>query len=134
MFTEWNKIGKAKAIFILFITLPNLILPMKAAATVRIFDIVVQFIFAVILIPLITKIVSKSNREISRPDWNDSPFNFKKPTSNFQFFAFFFLAIGLSILIGSGIKYYALNGFGLTTLSLSLGIFVGIRLTLNKKR
>jgi hypothetical protein len=130
MFKKWDRTGKAKAIFLAIVTLPNLIIPISSAGPKGLLNILMPMIFAIILIPLITKHYVRGTKRIIQPDWNDSPFSFKKPISNFQFFAYFFLLVGLSMLIGSGIKYQTLNNFGLTNVSFSTGIFIGMKLAL----
>jgi hypothetical protein len=84
------------------------------------------FIFACIAIPLIilfNKIVL--GQEIKRPNWNDNPLALKYPLSFFHFGAFFFIIIGFSILIGTGIKFQIINNIGLSSILFGFGILMG---------
>ena len=69
-------------------------------------------------------------REIIKPTWNDNPLTLKRPLSFFHFGAFFFMTIGISMLLGTAIKFQTLSFFGLTAISFGFGILIGIWLTL----
>lgn len=128
---NWNKTGKIKAIVLGLLALPNLLMPIGATGEQGLFMILMPLVFGSIAIPLITKFnEALFGREIRKPTWNDNPLTLKRPLSFFHFGAFFFLTIGLSILIGTGIKFQTLNFIGLTTMSFGLGILIGIWLTL----
>jgi hypothetical protein len=62
--------------------------------------------------------------------WNDNPITLKKPLVMFDFFAYFFIIVGISMLIGTLIKFQLLNKFGLTSISYGFGIFIGIFLSI----
>jgi hypothetical protein len=89
-------------------------------------------IFGSIAIPLISKFNgSLMGREIAKPHWNDNPLKLKRPLSFFHFGAFFLLTVGLSIVLGTVIKFQSLSQFGLTAVFFGIGILIGINLTLN---
>jgi len=126
-----NKTGKIKAIILGLICLPNIIKPIGAQTNMSFLSILMPLIFGVVAIPLIMKINATIFRQvIERPTWNDKPIPFKKPLSFFHFGAFFFLTLGISMIIGTLIKYQQLNKFGLLTISFGIGILLGIQLLL----
>lgn len=128
---DWNKTGKIKAIILGILFLPNLIKPIGAQPDFGFTMIIMPLIFGVIAIPFITKINSAIlGQVIERPTWNDNPLTLKRPLSFFHFGAFFFLTTGLSMIIGTLIKYQQLNQFGLTAISFGIGILLGIQLLL----
>jgi hypothetical protein len=128
---DWNKTGKIKAIILGILFLPNLVKPIGAQPDFGFAIIVMPLIFGIIAIPFITKINSAIlGQVIERPTWNDNPLILKRPLSFFHFGAFFFLTTGLSMIIGTIIKYQQLNKFGLTAISFGIGILLGIQLLL----
>jgi len=128
---NWNKTGKIKAIVLGILALPNLLMPIGATGPKGFMMILVPLIFGAIAIPLIMKFNNAaSGQEIVKPTWNDNPFVLKRPLSLFHFGSFFFLAVGISMLLGAGIRYQTLNSFGLIAVSFGLGILIGIWLTL----
>lgn len=127
---NWNRTGKIKAIILGLLALPNLFMPIGATGQQGLAMILMPLIFGSIAIPLITKFNSGLGREIIKPTWNDNPLAMNRPLSFFHFASFFFLTIGLSMLVGTGIKFQTLSFFGLTSISFGLGIFIGIWLTL----
>lgn len=128
---NWNRTGKIKAIVLGVFALLNLLMPIGATGQQGLETILMPLIFGSLVTPLIAKYNGKiSGREITKPTWNDSPFNWKRPLSLFHFGSFFFMTIGLSMLIGTGIKFQSLNFFGLTSISFGLGILIGIWLSL----
>ena len=128
---DWNKTGKIKAIILGILFLPNLIKPIGAQPDFGFTMIIMPLIFGVIAIKFITKINSAIlGQVIERPTWNDNPLTLKRPLSFFHFGAFFFLTTGLSMIIGTLIKYQQLNQFGLTAISFGIGILLGIQLLL----
>jgi hypothetical protein len=129
---DWNRTGKIKAILLVVFSLPNLIAPIGVNPQQGLLvSILMPLIFGSIAIPLISKFNSALlGREIVKPHWNDNPLTLKRPLSFFQFGAFFFLAVGLSMVIGTAIKFQILNQFGLTSVFFGIGIMIGITLTL----
>ena len=136
---DWNKTGKIKAILLVLFSLPNLIAPIGTDTQQSLFvSILIPLIFGSISIPIISKFNSSlMSREIAKPHWNDNPLILKRPLSFFHFGAFFLLTVGLSIVLGTVVKFQSLSQFGLTAVFFGVGIFIGINLTLkwiNKKR
>jgi len=128
---NWNKTGKTKAIILGLLALPNLLLPVAQQGQEGSTMIVMPLIFGSLGIPLIAKFNGVMFRlELTKPTWNDNPLTMKRPLSFFHFGSFFFLAVGLSILIGTGINSQTLSFLGLTSISFGLGILIGIWLTL----
>jgi hypothetical protein len=127
---NWNRTGKIKAIILGILALPNLLMPIGATGQQELAMILTPLIFGSIAIPLIAKFNAGLGREIVKPTWNDNPLTMKRPLSLFHFGSFFFLTVGLSMLVGTGIKFQTLSFFGLTAISFGLGILIGIWLTL----
>lgn len=128
---DWNRTGKIKAIILGILFLPNIIIPIEAKHDMSFAMIIMPLIFGVVAIPFITKInAAIFGQVIERPTWNDNPITLERPLSFFHFGAFFFLTSGLSMIIGTLIKYQQLNPFGLTSISFGIGILLGIRLLL----
>lgn len=127
---NWNRTGKIKAIILGLLALPNFLFPVGAQEQQGLAMILMPLIFGSIAIPLITKFNGAFLRgEITKPTWNDNPLTLTRPLSFFHFGSFFFLTVGLSILLGTGIKFQMLNFLGLTSISFGLGILIGIWLT-----
>lgn len=128
---DWNKTGKIKALILGILFLPNILKPIGAKADFGFAMIIMPFIFGIIAIPLIVKVnAAIFGQVIERPSWNDNPLTLKRPLSFFHFGAFFFLTIGLSMIIGTAIKFQHLSQFGLTAISFGIGILLGIQLLL----
>jgi hypothetical protein len=128
---NWNKIGKIKAIILLIIALLNLATPFQSPEILGFGMVIIPCVMASLSIPLLLKMkITLQDWEIVKPSWNDNPLSLKKPISSFQFAAFFFLAIGISLIISTGIKFHTLNIIGLSIISFGIGLFLGIFLTL----
>ena len=129
---DWNRTGKIKAIFLIVFSLPNLVAPIGANPQQGLVILILMpLIFGSIVIPLISKFNNALlGQEIAKPNWNDNPLIFKRLLSFFYFGAFFFLTVGLSMLIGTAIKFQTISQFGLTSISFGIGILIGINLTL----
>ncbi len=129
---NWNRTGKFKAILLGLLSLPNLLAPIGANPEINlVFASFIILVFGCLIIPLIAKFnLALFKSEISKPMWNDNPLNLKRPLSFFHFGAYFFIVIGLSMVIGSGIKDHILNSFALVSIFYGLGILLGIRLSL----
>ena len=127
--TDWNTTGKIKATVVGLLAAISLFNPMKVNG--RLETVLVPFIVGIIIIPVISKFNQFFlNKEIVKPTWNDNPFVMKRPLIMFHTFSIFFLVSGLSMVIGTGIKYLELNVLGLTSISFGLGMMFGIRITL----
>lgn len=128
---DWNKTGKIKAIILGVLCLPNIIKPIGGQPNMDFIMIIMPLIFGIIAIPFTTKInAAFFGQIIEKPTWNDNPLTSKRPLNFFHFGAFFFLTTGLSMIIGTLIKYQQLNQFGLTAISFGIGILLGIQLLL----
>jgi len=124
---NWNKTGKIKAIILGLLALPNLLFPIGSQGQEGLIMILMPFIFGSIAIPFIVKLNQIIlRREIIKPTWNDNPLTLKRPLIPIQFWSYFFLTAGTSTLLGSGIKFHAINFFGLFLISFGLGILTGI--------
>jgi hypothetical protein len=131
MTTKWSKTGKIKAIILGFLALPNLLMPIGVQGQQNFLMILMPLFFGSIAIPLIVKFNKAAiGQEITKPTWNDNPLTLKSPITFFHFGAFFFLIIGLSMIIGTGIKFRTLSFLGLTSISFGIGILIGIWVTL----
>ena len=128
---NWNRTGKIKAILLVIFFIPNLIVPIPAQSQQPVILFLFPLLFGSFAIPFIT-LVNKlfGDRIIAKPTWNDNPLKIKTPLSAFDFYAWFFLTVGVSMILGTAIKFHSFNNFGLTSISFSVGIFIGIQLTL----
>lgn len=128
---DWNKTGKIKAIILGVFFLPNIIKPIGAQPNFEFAMVIMPLIFGLIAIPLIVKVnAAIFGLLIERPTWNDNPLRLKRPLIFFHFAAFLLLGTGLSMLIGTSIKFQHLNQLGLTPISFGIGILGGIQLLL----
>jgi hypothetical protein len=124
-----NSTGKIKVIVIGLLSLPNLLMPTRFDGVDGFAMVLIPLLLTIIIIPVIAKLnESVLGRKISKPDWNDNPLTRKQPLVSFHFAAFFFLAVGFSMLIGNMIRFQALSYLGLTCISVGLGALVGILL------
>ena len=134
MIKNWNRTGKIKAIILLFIFILTLISPIPSGIVMPYSFIFVPFLFGCISIPLLAKFNSLVGRKMLKPNWNDNPIGNSNPLALNHFFALFFLTNGTSMLIGTGIKFFAISFFGLLAISFGLGIYGGILLALRFAR
>jgi len=126
---NWNRTGKIKAIILALVAIPNLIAPVEVHEGPGM--IYMPFLFGCFAIPLIIKFNGTFlKREIIKPTWNDNPLTLKRPLAFFHFAAFFFMAVGLSMVLGTVIKFQTLSFMGLTSISFGLGILIGIEISL----
>ncbi len=128
---KWNTTGKIKAILLVIVALPNLFAPMAVPVEQDLIMAVFPLIVGSLAIPLIAKLnAAFRGKEIVQPTWNDNPLDRKRTLDFFHFASYFFIAVGLSVLIGSAIKYQMFNLLGLTVISFGLGMLIGIWVTL----
>jgi len=126
-----NKTGKIKTIVLGLLALPNLLLPIAQEGPEGFAMILMPLIFGSFAIPLIAKFnEAVFGQELAKPSWNDNPLTLKRPLSFFYFGSFFFLTVGFSMLLGTGIHFQTLSYLGLTAISFGVGILTGIWLTL----
>jgi hypothetical protein len=130
MTTNWNRTGKAKALVLALLAIPNLVSPIREHPSVGLVMILMPLIFMSVALPLIVKFNAALGAEVAKPNWNDNPLTIKRPLAMFDFFAYFFVIVGLSLLIGAGIKFRTLSPSALSAISAGFGAFIGIRLTL----
>jgi hypothetical protein len=118
---NWKQTGKIKAIILGILSLPNLLIPIGATGELGLVMILMPLIFGSISIPLIADINGAIlGQEIIKPTWNENPLTPKRPLSFFHFGAFFFMTVGLSMFLGTAIKFQTLSFFGLTAISIGL--------------
>lgn len=128
---NWNNTGKIKATILGLLALPNLLIPIAPHGQEGFAMFLMPLIFGSLAIPIIAKVNEVIfKRDLTKPTWNDNPLTLKRPLSFFHFGSIFFLTVGLSILVGTGIKFQTLSYIGLTSVSFGLGISIGIWLTL----
>lgn len=132
---DWNRTGKVKAIVLAILFLPNLIVPIGANPQIGFFiALLIPLAFGSLVTPFLGRINNiMLGREISKPHWNDNPLSFKKPLAFNQFAGYFFITVGLSLTIGSGIKFHFFNQFGLAAISFGCGTLIGNHLALKWK-
>ena len=129
--THWNKTGKIKAIILVIIFIPNLIIGSPVAPNFGISLLITPLIFGAFAIPLIARInTSIGLGKIEKPNWNDNPLKHSRPLVFFQYGAWFMLITGTSMLIGSAIKFQIFQTFGMASIMFGTGMLLGIRLTL----
>ena len=126
-----NKTGKIKTAVLCILSLPNLFFPIQVAND----DYTMSFaalIFGTIAVLFYTKLtLNNKSKKLSKPEWNENIFKTNNRFSIYQFWSFFFISIGASMIIGSLIKFQSLNVFGLTSILFGIGILTGIFISLN---
>jgi hypothetical protein len=129
---EWNRTAKVKAIVLGLASLPNLIFPVNSNPSFVTGSTVIVFLFTALIYPIIFKfnLPSLFGRDFTKPSWNDNPLTFKRPLAFIQFTGAFFVAVGLSMLIGAAIQFGYLPQIGLIVTAFGAGMFVSIFLTL----
>lgn len=70
------------------------------------------------------------NEVITTPSWNTNPLSIKQPIVLFDFMSYFFIVVGISLIIGSFIHFQSFHFFGLISLNFGIGIKIGLRLLL----
>ena len=127
---NWNKTAKIKAIVLVVLMIPSIIFPIAYSTGGGISALLTPLIFGSIAIPLIAKFnQSVMGFEISKPTWNDK-ISFQKPLVFFHTFAIFFIFSGITLLIGTAVKFQRYNEIGLEIIAFGIGILIGIKLTL----
>jgi hypothetical protein len=128
--TKMNRTAKIKMIILAMVALPNLFFP--AYVPVKNWSSVLAgFFFGSFITPVIVKFNSWILKlVIAEPQWDDNPFNFKKPLAFFHFSAWFFLAVGGSIFLSILLRYQKLDYIGIMCVVFGLGFLAGIRLTM----
>lgn len=128
---NWNRTAKIKAIILGILFLPNILAPPLAVPKINISQYLILPIFMSLAIPFIVKINSvifKSKIEL--PSWNDNPLKmFSYPLRFFHFGAWFFMVIGTSAIIGTGLVHHKFQTFGLVSVLIGVGLILGIHLS-----
>lgn len=127
---SWNTTGRIKASVLVIVALLNIVIPMEATE-----DSFFNLFLIPVIFTLLTTIVlfasNVGNRPIiTRPLWNESPWNLKRPLALFDFLSFFFLIAGLGTIIGTLIRHQSLSNIGMAFLYFGIGIQFGIWITL----
>lgn len=133
MIKNWNRTGITKAIIILLIALGNILTPIKGQGASHLAMILVPYFFGCLGIPLVVIVnIGLSGKKTKKPSWNNNPL--KHPIDFFHFCAILFSTIGLSMLIGTGIRFQSINYLGLPPFFLGIGTIVGIFIILKWKQ
>ena len=130
-----KSISLLKTIFVIISGIPNLIAPI--GTEIRITDKRILFfpvLVMLILLPYIAEFLNGNTFNFRKPDWQDSPFNKNFPLSVFQFYAYLFLVYGLSMVIGTYIKFQQPNFIGILSVLLSIGTFSAIKFVIEFKK
>ncbi len=128
-----NTIGKIKSGLILIGGLGNLYI---SASTNEKQEPLGAFTFMPILffgiaLPLILKFNSFFyDVNISKPAWNDNPFNRNSPLISFDFGGTLFLTAGICQLVGRIIGYMSIDLSSLFLINAGIGVYLGIFLSL----
>ena len=130
---DLNNTGKIKLAILGVFFLPNLLFPLNVHAPLNLGMLLMPIIFGSIAIPLIAKFNQGLGAEISKPNWNDK-LTITRPLVLFHFAAYFFLTAGLSVMMGTLIKFKNLNSIGLNCIFFGIGILLGISIALKWKR
>lgn len=120
-------IATLKTVYIIIGGISNLISPIFSKTEIKNVRIYILPILTVLVVlPFSAEYLRNKEYDFKKPDWKDSPLNMYYPLSVFQFYAYFFLVFGLSMILGNYIKLYQLNYIGLLFVILSMGIFSAI--------
>jgi hypothetical protein len=132
---NWNRTAKIKAAFLALVALPNLIYPMPGLGEFDIMMIIMPFIVCCIFLPMFAK-ASKVffKGELNVPTMNDNPFQLKRPLSFLHLASLFFAVVGLSMFLGTILKFGGINYYGLMSASYGLGMLLSIWLVLRFKK
>jgi len=125
---KWNTIGWVKSSLILLLSLPNLFVTIPE----RNYDfnpvhVLFPIIAGAIMVYVLNKVRKGSTSEIQSSLWNSSPFTSKTPLIFFQFGAFFFMSHGVSTLLSTAIHIHKISPLGIQSLSMSIGVLLGIK-------
>jgi hypothetical protein len=129
---KWNLTAKVKAIVICLFTIPNFFYPFDNNQAFDAVTLILVFSFAALIYPITFKynLSWLFGSDLASPSWNDNPLIFKRPLAFIQFLKVFFIAAGLSILMGAAIQFGHLPMIGFMAIAFGAGMHVGIFLTL----
>ena len=126
LMNNWNRMGYGKAIILLLLAIPNFIKPASGINQFLPAAIFMLLIFPTVSIPIIAGFYRSIGSQISKPNWNDSPFRLKRPLVFFQFMGVFFLVMGGSMIVGKFIYSRGPSIFGFYGIFFGIGILFGI--------
>jgi hypothetical protein len=130
-----KSISLSKTIFVIISGIPNLIAPI--GSDINIADkriLILPVLVMLILLPFFAEFLHGKIYNFREPDWHDSPFNMNFPLSVFQFYGYVFLVYGLSMVIGTYIKFHQPNFIGIFAVLLSIGTFSAIKFVIEFKK
>ncbi len=130
-----KSISLSKTFFVIISGIPNLIAPI--GTDIKITDkriLILPVLVMLILLPFFTEFLHGKKINFRKPDWHDSPFNQNFPLSVFQFYGYFFLVYGLSMIIGTYLKFHQPNFIGILSVLLSIGTFSAIKFVIEFKK
>lgn len=120
MYKSWNRTGKIKFYFIVFISIMQFITPIRGADFPIIMPFVL-FIFGLFIGVFVLKVngaLFKNDKDVI--DWNSNPLRIKDNVSKLFFAGIFFIAAGLSTTLSTFIYFLEYNGFGPNIISIGL--------------
>lgn len=130
---NWNKTGKIKAVILVIICIPNLLISTPIVPNFSVIQSLIPLLFGSFALPLIIKVnssISSISQTLENPNWNDNPLTFKRPLTFYQFGGWFMITIGTSMIIGTAFRFQVFQTFGFTAVMFGTGILVGIKLTI----
>ena len=122
---NWDRIGKVKAIIIGIAVLVNLFMPFKPIEEIDFMFTILWPLISVITLFVVVRIINAKffKRRLNKSVWNDNPLYDSNAMA--EFFAYFLIAIGISMIVGAGIKFQSFNNIGATVAVVGLGILIG---------
>ncbi len=131
---NWNRIGKIKALVLAFLFITNFIFVSPVVVKIGFVQLIMPLLFGSFSVPLITKVnASIFGTNYKEPNWNDNPLKRNQSLAFYQFGAWFMIACGSGMVMGSGIIHRVFHPFGMTALLFGVGILIGVRLTIGTR-
>tara|TARA_R110001606_G_scaffold229275_1_gene377257 strand:+ start:4180 stop:4698 length:519 start_codon:yes stop_codon:yes gene_type:complete len=141
---SWNKIGKIKSFLVLTFSLLELFLLNYKENSELMNEYylgisIVIFIFVILFLTLVSKLLSLFGIEFKKPNWNENPIslNFAKALNFFQFVGYWFIISGIINILFVGIFYQEIEKESIMKFSYGIALIIGIELSLkwlNKKK
>lgn len=131
---NWNKTGKIKAALMLLLFIVIVLAPMPQGPSPSIMFIFFPFISGIAMAYFaIVQHEKKHQTQMLAPTWNDSPFpKPENPFSSMIFSSVLAIVCGLGMLTSTFVKFETVDGFGIFAICGGMGIYVGIKLSMNK--
>lgn len=127
---HWKTTGKVKALIVVIFFILNFVFSKPMPGQLNVGQYFLPLIFGAFMMPLVIKMNALlRSQKIEQPCWNDNPFRFRNPLIFNQFAAWFMIASGSGMILGTGVIYLLFNSFGLLALMFGLGILIGVKLT-----